>query len=362
MESIVDPHNLCDSKNEHSTMKETDGIVSENPSLPTAVDDTNKPNDESAQKLEQRWLGKVPFYVDPYDSGFFIHHENVVDLLHNTILTGHKIRFSSIDYPPNACHDEHGINLSLQKLTNDLRARAREHGATLISGGGSRPPICRSLICHRSLIATPRKPDLDEDANQKKRRRSKGTKRRLSSKDPYCPFRLNIYKDDVSFYLKIGNSSASAYHCYHCPEPPVDKTINDKTKKKKKPRSALDGPKQQRGKNSQPNATTQTATQPPSPQQQDKDLSITEDNDDYAMDSGSNQPPEKESYAFQLLYPRFHSLIQICQTYNATEKEIAALNRDLEKLEMKYKSRIENRSKKPTLGQLKDTGNKPWDK
>jgi hypothetical protein len=39
------------------------------------------------------------------------------------------------------------------------------------------------------------------------------TKRRLSSSDPMCTFRLNLYVDDTSFYLKIG--SGSVFHCHH---------------------------------------------------------------------------------------------------------------------------------------------------
>jgi hypothetical protein len=342
-------------------MKKTDSLHSENPSRPISeAVETNHPEDaaESAQqqKPDHRWLGKIPFYVDPYNSGFFVHHENIVDLVHNTILTGHLIRFSPIDYPPNAAKDEHGIDTSLQKLTIDLSARAREHGATLISGGGSRHPICRSLVCHRSLIMARKKPDLDEDWTQKKkRRRSKGTERRLSSNDPHCPFRLNIYKDDVSFYLKIGNSSASAYHCYHCPEPAEDKSTKDKNKKKaKKPDPSPTGPKQKRGNNSQPDATTNPTALPPPSKHSDKvPTGAVDDDDDFALDSGLNHPStDEESYAYQILYPRFQSLQQLFQTYHATEKDVTDLCRDLEKLEKKYKNRIENRSKKPTLGQM----------
>jgi hypothetical protein len=39
------------------------------------------------------------------------------------------------------------------------------------------------------------------------------TKRRMSSNDPMCAFRLNIYLDNVSFYLKVG--SGSVFHCHH---------------------------------------------------------------------------------------------------------------------------------------------------
>jgi hypothetical protein len=82
----------------------------------------------------------LPFCVDAYGDGNYTKHDNILDLMKNTALSGHNMRFCPVKYPPN---QPDGVN----SLVRDIFVVAREHGIELVSGGGNRPPICKTLAC-----------------------------------------------------------------------------------------------------------------------------------------------------------------------------------------------------------------------
>jgi hypothetical protein len=100
---------------------------------------------QQEKKLRAPWLGTLPFCIDAYGDGNYSQHDNILDLMQNSVLTGHVMRFCPIKYPPN---QKEGVD----NLVRDLFLSAREHGVELVSGGGNRPPMCKSLVCSCSLL------------------------------------------------------------------------------------------------------------------------------------------------------------------------------------------------------------------
>jgi hypothetical protein len=178
--------------------------------------------------IEAPWLGTLPFCMDLYGDGNYVHHSNVFDFMKTQNLAGHILRFPPFLYSPVTKKE------SLDKLVRDICLVSRQNGVELVCTGGAKLPICKSLMCSCSLIVD-KKRDSDKENNgsnkvfrseslhnDRKNNRHNGhqklprrctTKRRMSSNDPMCAFRLNIYLDNVSFYLKIG--SGSVFHCHH---------------------------------------------------------------------------------------------------------------------------------------------------
>jgi hypothetical protein len=96
------------------------------------------------KKLQSPWLGVLPFHLDTYGDGTYSKHDNILDLMQNTALSGHIMRFFPTKYPPNS--------EGADRLVRDIFVVSREHGVELVSGGGNRHPICNSLVCSCSLL------------------------------------------------------------------------------------------------------------------------------------------------------------------------------------------------------------------
>jgi hypothetical protein len=170
---------------------------------------------QEKDELEAPWLGKLPFCADTYGDCQYIDHDNIFVHMQNTAMSGCIIRFSPAMYHP--------CNSNLERLVRDICQSSRQNGIELISARGVRPPICKSLVCSCSIILQQKKSNQEaqEEAfrseslhNDRKNNRPNGnrllarrsaTKRRLTRHDPMCTFRLNIYLDSTSFYLKIGS-------------------------------------------------------------------------------------------------------------------------------------------------------------
>lgn len=172
---------------------------------------------EEQNALEAPWLGTLPFCMDLYGDGNFIDHANVFDFMKNTGLSKHVLRFSPTNYSPSTKTE------SQDRLICDICLASRENGVELIRAGGAHPPICKSLMCSCSLIVDKKHEGKENDScqqtyrteslhNDRKNNRPNGhqkqprrcaTKRRLSSKDPMCTFRLNITLMTFLFSLKL---------------------------------------------------------------------------------------------------------------------------------------------------------------
>jgi hypothetical protein len=146
--------------------------------------------------------------------------------MQKTALLGHIMRFCPVKYPPN---QSEGVD----RLVRDICLVAREHGVELVSGGGNHPPICKCLVCSCSLLVKEyfkeKEANKENSAyrveslhNDRKNNQPNGhqsmprrrvTKRRLVSDDPKCTFRLNIYKDGTTFFIKVG--SGCPFHSHH---------------------------------------------------------------------------------------------------------------------------------------------------
>jgi hypothetical protein len=100
---------------------------------------------EQEKKLQAPWLGTLPFKIDSYGDGNYIHHDNILELMKNSALSGHCLRFCPAKYPPN---QQEGA----ESLVRDIFLSARDHGVELVCGGGHRPPVCKSLVCSCSLL------------------------------------------------------------------------------------------------------------------------------------------------------------------------------------------------------------------
>jgi hypothetical protein len=159
--------------------------------------------EDERKGIEAPWLGTLPFCVDLYGDGNYLNHDNIFDLMKGTALSGHIVRFSPMNYPPGTKEE------SLRSLVRD-----------------------KSLVCSCSKIANKKKESKENDGppnyhpetlhHDRKNNRPHGnqncsrcctTKWQLSSNKPMCTFRLNIYHDSESFFLKIG--SGSVFHCHH---------------------------------------------------------------------------------------------------------------------------------------------------
>jgi hypothetical protein len=51
------------------------------------------------KKLQSPWLGVLPFHLDTYGNGNYSKHDNILDLMQNTALSGHIIRFCPTKIP-----------------------------------------------------------------------------------------------------------------------------------------------------------------------------------------------------------------------------------------------------------------------
>jgi hypothetical protein len=178
------------------------------------------------KKLQSPWLGMLPFQIDAYGDGNYAQYDNILDLMQNAALSGYIMRFCPIKYPPT---QPEGVDM----LVRDIFLVAREHGVELVTGGGNRPPICKSLVCSCSLLVKEYGKDKEADKenvayhvellhNGRKNNRPNGhrsmprrcsTKCLLTSENPKCTFCLNIYKDATTFYLKVG--SGCPFHLHH---------------------------------------------------------------------------------------------------------------------------------------------------
>jgi hypothetical protein len=176
--------------------------------------------------IEAPWLGTLPFCMDLYGDGDYAYHTNVLDFMQTKALAGQIMRFPPLVYSPVTKKE------SLDKLVRDICLVSRDNGVELVCTGGIKFPMCKSLMCSCSLIVDKKRDKENNGSNKvfrdeslhndRKNNRHNGhqkllrrctTKRRMSSSDPMCTFRLNIYVDDLSFYLKIG--SGSVFHCHH---------------------------------------------------------------------------------------------------------------------------------------------------
>jgi hypothetical protein len=100
---------------------------------------------EQEKKLQAPWMGTLPFHIDAYGDGNYVKHDNILDFMQNSTLSGHIMRFCPVNYPPN---QQEGFD----RLARDIVLCAREHGVELVSGGGNPPPVCKSLVCSCSLL------------------------------------------------------------------------------------------------------------------------------------------------------------------------------------------------------------------
>jgi hypothetical protein len=169
----------------------------------------------------------LPFQIDAYSDRNYVNYDNISDLMQNAALSGYIMRFCPIKYPPT---QPEGVDML---VVRDIFLVAHEHGVKLVTGGGNCPSICKSLVYRCSPLVKEYGKDKEADKenvayhvkllhNDRKNNHPNGhrtmprrcsTKHWLTSEDPKCTFRLNIYKDATTFYLKVG--SGHPFHSHH---------------------------------------------------------------------------------------------------------------------------------------------------